>query len=75
MTMKRTPSKQDADALLFCGILGHRFVTTIDDSKGARRSFSETNESPTLPELKRDGVADSHPRTFERANKRWRRVR
>ena len=76
MSLKKTPTPEDAEVLRFCGILGHRFVTTLSKPDGSRKGWLESNEPPTLADLKREGVDDRDPRTFEQLPKRrWRRVR
>lgn len=67
--MKRTPSTDDAMVLRFAGILGHRFVVTVQGKDGKRRVAVESDSPDT------DTTEYTEPRIFERMpQRRWRRV-
>ncbi len=77
MALKRKPEQEDAEALRYAGILGHRFVTTVarDDERSA---WLMSDDIPTLAYCKERDV--DQPRTFEqvrfksRPGRKWRRV-
>jgi len=73
--MRRTPEKDDANALAYAGILGHRYVVTAYYEGKGRRSVMETDQADATFE---DYWVD--PRMFEqvrlqKGGRRWRRIR
>lgn len=72
MRFKRTPEKEDAAILKYCGIMGHRFASTIMGSDG-RRGYAESMQ------LDSEVFKGDSLRVFEQLRKKdggrkWKRV-